>query len=302
MISNRSNDLEGWVGEDSTETDQFVHVNFQEYSGDGSAAEISKLMEENAELKKQLEQSKHCSHQFAQQAEENSAAVMKARGALKFMSEHPSTKSVFQPNQLSFELMAASSQGNATQVEALLEINEALSFNIIDDTKTDKHGMTALIKAARNNYLDVITLLLKAKANVDAADKSGDTALIKAVLNGHLEVVKLLLEGWANVDVADKHGWTPLMLAARNGRADMVELLLGVKANVVAVCEKDNRTALMWAARRGQPEVVELLLKANANIGAVSKHDETARDLAVRYKPNKWTEVVKFLDERKSSS
>jgi hypothetical protein len=206
-------------------------------------------------------------------------------------------------HKLSFELMASSTQGNASQVEALLEIDEALSFNIIDDTKTDKHGMTALIKAARNNHPEVVDLLIKAEANVNAADKSGDTALMKAALNGYLDVVQLLLEGGANVDAADKNGWTALMWTARNGRVDMAELLLSAKANVAAVCEKDNRTALMWAARMGHPEVVMLLLReVDVNIGAVSKHGETARDLALQYKPNRWPEVVKLLDERESSS
>ena len=57
--------------------------------------------------------------------------------------------------------------------------------------------------------------------------------LIGASWYGYKDVVELLLKGGADVNAIDKYGWTPLMWASRNGHKDIVELLkkYGAKEN-----------------------------------------------------------------------
>ena len=80
----------------------------------------------------------------------------------------------------------------------------------------DKHGSTALMIAAREGHLDIVTKLIEAGATVDQADKFGWTALMFAAENGHLNVVTKLIEAGATVDQASKYGSTALMHAAES--------------------------------------------------------------------------------------
>jgi ankyrin repeat protein len=60
--------------------------------------------------------------------------------------------------------------------------------NITDD---EEH-FTALMYAASEGQLDVVKLLLSAKADPSLKDVDGDNALVFAKNNGHSEVVVLL--------------------------------------------------------------------------------------------------------------
>jgi len=68
----------------------------------------------------------------------------------------------------------------------------------------NKHGWTALHKAAENNSLEVAEVLVAAKANVDIRDKTGDTALHLAALQNSLEVAEVLLAANANVSAMQR--------------------------------------------------------------------------------------------------
>ena len=52
--------------------------------------------------------------------------------------------------------------------------------------------MTALIYASRAGHQDIVTLLIKAGANVNATSERGETALKEAKSNGHGSIAKLL--------------------------------------------------------------------------------------------------------------
>lgn len=74
----------------------------------------------------------------------------------------------------------------------------------------------------------------------------------------HGEVLKLLLKHGAEVNARDPSGMTALMVAARAGRDDLVQILLDAGADVTA---KDifDRTALDWAERSGHEKVATRL-------------------------------------------
>ncbi|KAK2105613.1 hypothetical protein P7K49_015127 [Saguinus oedipus] len=103
---------------------------------------------------------------------------------------------------------------------------EVLLGHGADPGLRDRHGRSALHRAASRGHLPVVHLLVTRGAEVDARDTLGLTPLHHASREGHMEVASCLLDRGAQVDAA---GWlrkTPLHLAAERGHGPTVVLLL----------------------------------------------------------------------------
>lgn len=72
---------------------------------------------------------------------------------------------------------------------------------------------TPLSKAAYNGYLEVMSVLLKAGANKEAADTDGDRPLHDAALTGQDTAVALMAVAGANLHAPGKAGKTPVQRA-----------------------------------------------------------------------------------------
>ena len=59
----------------------------------------------------------------------------------------------------------------------------------------DENGRTALIIASCKGYIDVLQVLHEAKADLNVRDKKGRTAVFAAVKNGHTDMLKVQREG-----------------------------------------------------------------------------------------------------------
>jgi len=107
-----------------------------------------------------------------------------------------------------------------------IAIIEAVISNNINEVKRllskgvnvnehDKIGFTALHYAAQNYLLEIATILLEGKAEVDSKDIHGNTPLFKAVFNskGNGEMIKILLRFGANKDLKNNHGVSPFELS-----------------------------------------------------------------------------------------
>jgi len=79
---------------------------------------------------------------------------------------------------------------------------------------------------------EIVKLLLKHKAKVDAQDEDGGTALMGAAAAGNLETVKLLLKAGADPRMHDKYGMGALLQAADKGHTAVVELLRPLSSRV----------------------------------------------------------------------
>jgi uncharacterized protein len=95
---------------------------------------------------------------------------------------------------------------------------------------TSPYDGTALIAAAHLAHVEVVRLLIAAKAPLDHVNNLGWTALIESIVLGnggarHTETLRLLIEAGANINLADREGRTPWVLARSRGYATMVKLL-----------------------------------------------------------------------------
>ncbi|MET4073246.1 ankyrin repeat domain-containing protein [Hymenobacter sp. UYCo722] len=84
---------------------------------------------------------------------------------------------------------------------------------------------TYLITAATNNSLEVVKLLLQAKAQVNQVDAFKTTALMTAVSKGNAAMVALLLASGADARAKDDDGKDALALARETGNAAIIALL-----------------------------------------------------------------------------
>ena len=70
--------------------------------------------------------------------------------------------------------------------------------------------------ACANGHVDIVRLLLEARADVNAKDVEGTTALMLASGLGYAEVVTLLVQAGADLNAQDSLGRTALNLAQKD--------------------------------------------------------------------------------------
>lgn len=102
-----------------------------------------------------------------------------------------------------------------------------------------------------------------------------------------VQVMELLLKFGANVNAADKDGFTVVNQAiqwARDMRVDALEVLLAFQANV-NTADANGRTPLhqvVETAAGEQVQVLNMLLRSGAHVNAVTRQGDTPLDLATR--------------------
>lgn len=125
-------------------------------------------------------------------------------------------------------------------------------------------GISALMAAAQNGWKDTVQLLLNSGAKSDLQSSNGSTALIAASAKGYDEVVRLL--GQHDASLVHRRfgaGSTALMAAVTKGFIGVVRELLSQGCDVDTANE-DNWTALLLAAQRGFLGITKQLLQKRA--------------------------------------
>ena len=85
-----------------------------------------------------------------------------------------------------------------------------------DPNVVDREGRTALIKAALKGYPDIVQIMIRYGAEVNARSAAGETALMLAAARcEHVQIVKDLLRAGARTDLKNNAGETALRLARK---------------------------------------------------------------------------------------
>lgn len=176
-------------------------------------------------------------------------------------------------------------------------------------------GFTPLMIAAAHGSDEVVNILIRAKAEVEAKAGHGSTALMVAVTQGKHAIIEALIRAGAHIDARDSTGATSVFLAIASNQPRALEILLREKADMTLVdflgqtaimmaimrsadcsllrplleeVKKRNRpdllearygigdTALIVAARWRLKQAVSLLLEAGANINAKNSKGDCA--------------------------
>ena len=139
-----------------------------------------------------------------------------------------------------------------------------------------------LLRASQHGDLDKVKTILDIYGNdfIESANEYGRTSLMIVSASEHIEIVKLLLKKGANVNAVDKCGTTVLMYCRLHKRCDIAELLLANGANVERT-DNSGCTVLHFAAMFGNPNLVKLLMKVRPSLtSVVNRYGESARVLA----------------------
>ncbi|XP_055984403.1 E3 ubiquitin-protein ligase MIB2 isoform X1 [Sorex fumeus] len=177
-----------------------------------------------------------------------------------------------------------------------------------EQVDTKNQGRTALQVAAYLGQLELVRLLLQARAGVDVRDEEGHTALHYAALGnqpeaarvllsagcqpnivsgtrsaalhlavqrGFLEVVRVLCEHGCDVNLRDAHADTPLhcAISAGTGASGIVEVLTEVPATDVTATNSQGFTLLHLAALKGHALAVRRILARARQLVDAKKED-----------------------------
>lgn len=196
---------------------------------------------------------------------------------------------------LLFTVLLASAPGDVRLADAAMQGNlegvRSLLKHKVDVNAAQGDGMTALHWAAYRDDLEMMKLLLAARANVKSATRVGAiTPLLLACNNGNPTTIEALLKADADPNSANANGTTALMTAASSGSPDAVKVLLDHGANVNAKEAARGQTALMFAAALNRDVVVRLLLArgADANVSTPTREVDKVsfdRDGHIFYQP-----------------
>ena len=143
-----------------------------------------------------------------------------------------------------------------------------------------EYSTEAFLKSAESGKTALVRLFLQAGMDPNAADRHGVTALMHAARRGDLAMMEMLFKAGAmDPNAADRDGVTVLMHAARRGDLAMMEMLLKAGADVNARTKRTEATALSWAAGDGRTDAMRRLLKAGASKASFDR----ALLVAIRY-------------------
>jgi len=202
-------------------------------------------------------------------------------GAVAFVEpEEPLVKAAFKEDLQEVEKLAFASpdlnvRDKNTNMTALEQAVENANLEIVrvllragaDVNATNETGGTPLMFLRDNATVDLVRELLSAGVKVNARDESGGTALMNAASQNKYEVVKELIEAGAKFDLHDTEGRTALMFAATNEDSRIAKLLIDAGADINET-DHDGKAALSMAAEQGDPETVKILISFNANVNA----------------------------------
>lgn len=163
----------------------------------------------------------------------------------------------------------------AAEEDDLDTVRLVLLTNSDANVRDKSTGLTALECAVRNANREMIQVLLWAKADVNSRGRDGQTALMMLNESVTPDIIWDLLNAGAKINFRDEDGDTVLMEAAQINNVEVLKTLIDAGAKI-NTANNEGKTSLMFAAEEGYVDNVRALLMAGADINARDKEGKTA--------------------------
>ena len=186
-------------------------------------------------------------------------------------------------NQIDMDLIRAIKQEKIELVSQLIN-------NGANPNAKDRNGLTILMHAAKskNSSPEIIKMLVNFGANINDKDRNGLTTLMHAAQseNQNPEVIIMLVNFGADINDEDHSGTTPLMYAtiSENTSPEVIRMLINFGANI-----NDNdhsgATPLIWGieSENPKPEIIKILIDFGSNLNYKDPQGDTATNIARAY-------------------
>jgi ankyrin repeat protein len=169
-----------------------------------------------------------------------------------------------------------------TMQSSLVFLGKKVHRVVLSDRGNETPGQE-LLAAVKRGEVDEVADLIGRGADVETRDGVPRTALFIACVRGWVQIVILLIKAKARLDAkCEVLCLTPLMAACRAGidqSEQIVTLLIKAGADLNRV-DLQGRTALMVASGAGQLKVAKRLCMAGAKVRLKDKSGKTAIQFA----------------------
>lgn len=164
----------------------------------------------------------------------------------------------------------------------------------------DQNKRSLLLIATNNRNLEMATLLVRFKADVNQQADNLDSPFLYAGASGQTEMLKLFLANGARFDVFNRYNGTALIPACERGYVETVHLLAYTKNFPIDHVNRLGWTGLMEAIVLGDgskkyQEIVQILKDAGAKMDIPDHNGKTPLDHA---KAMGFMEIVKIIESK----
>uniref|UniRef100_A0A8D0DXF2 Uncharacterized protein n=1 Tax=Salvator merianae TaxID=96440 RepID=A0A8D0DXF2_SALMN len=166
---------------------------------------------------------------------------------------------------------------------------QVLKSILKEEARQHRNQHNFLHMAALRDSSDLVEMLLKNGALMDAKDEKGQTALSYAVSKGFEKTVKVLLEAGAPVDSStldmafnnlhdvnalNEMQYTPLLVACEMGKTESAKVLIEKGASLNRKSSNSN-SALHLAVQAGAASIAKMLLNKGMDANIVGQGNQT---------------------------
>jgi len=160
-------------------------------------------------------------------------------------------------------LYVTSEYDNIDEATALINaganVNTCCYVNV-NPSCSDKYNSSPLSIATQKNYKNMVILLINSGAIID------NISLISASQLGNIDIVDILIKARADINGCDEIGCFPLMMTLHSGgHIEIVKLLIKNGADVNKLTNGGN-SLLYIALHYGYLDIANILIKSGANI------------------------------------
>ena len=182
-------------------------------------------------------------------------------------------------------------------------IKKMLDNGLDPNLKGKGSAQAGLLNTACNRgRVKIVQLLLSRGADVNLAGNQGRTPMMGAARNAKtLDILKILIKKGANIQAVDDHGVSVfdnavIGVVSRQTSMESLKFLVNQGLNVNKSTLKGKTTgytALMMAARSNHIELAKYLISKGANVNANAEQGDTPLSIAMEEKHKKMMALLK---------